>query len=151
MEDAHSVQWSQSGRDGRVANGVGNTVSNIIFAFEKQLQKICTKSKVSSYGNLGATCTIDLPIVVESKTVLSKHIVDPTISSVNLYIVCKKVVKSTDLYQKKRMGIRVSNGLARKKEKPIMQVAHTQNIKTYKSDGRQTQDLLGYSQYSSKY
>jgi hypothetical protein len=79
------------------ANGVGNTVSNIVFAFKKLLQKIRSKIRVSSYRSLGATCTIEIPFVVKSETVLSKPIVHPTIGSVNFYVVCKKVVKSTDL------------------------------------------------------
>jgi hypothetical protein len=94
LQDALSTEFRGTGGTrfgglhGRV--GTSSTVSNILLAFETEMQKIPTKNKVSHSYMLGSTCTINLPYLVERKMVLCTPNLDPSVESVNLYIVLHK-------------------------------------------------------------
>jgi hypothetical protein len=101
MENALSIMWSQHSHAGRpVVAGIGNTVSNILLAFELELHKIQKQNKVSTNNMLGATA----------------------------HIVLKKTIKSEDQFQNKRMEVCICDGLEKMNGQVKKPRYSTQNV-----------------------
>jgi hypothetical protein len=133
VENALSVMWNQQVQDGTpTICGVGNTVANMLLAFELQLHKLRRQNLVSTNNMLGATCTIDLPFNVEAELVVCETTWDRLIHSVNLYVVLKKRVKSEDQIGTKKGGVHICNGL----EQMTGQVKKPRYVQQHTGSGR---------------
>jgi hypothetical protein len=131
MEDALAGLWNENTNTGRGYSG--STVSNMVLAFKKEIHKIRVQNKLGKNSLLGGTCHIDLPFPVESDMVFCEPSWDKTIGSVNLYVVLKRICKNNDLYQDKRMAVRITNALGHDK-KPEYNPFHSTNNKNYYDD-----------------
>jgi hypothetical protein len=118
LQDALSTEFQGTGGNGfgevEGRAGTSSTISNILLAFETELQKIRTKNKVRSSYMLGSTCSINLPYPVERNRVYCTPKLDPSVESVNLYVVLKKQSTSKDELENNSMALQISNGYQRK-------------------------------------
>jgi hypothetical protein len=114
LQDCLSTEWDYT-NNGYVANkhGTSSTVSNILLAFESELHKMRAKNKISTSTMFGATCTINLPFMVERQMIMCAPNLDEEICSVNLYIVLKKQSTANDEIRTNSMAVRISNGYNR--------------------------------------
>jgi hypothetical protein len=140
MQDALTVKWknkTSSTRD-KDSYSAASTVSNILFAFDKELRKMRNVNRVTTNSMLGSTATISLPFQVEPEMVLCETALDRTIKSANLYVVLKKTVKNQEQHGTKRMGLRISNGL----QNHLTTLARKENEESTKSDSDDDDSIM---------